>query len=173
MSACKESCIARRRWCKDEVRDFKYMRNIFDQCYEYHSSQSIKWKRVFNIITGLSITLSFTAICIELIIEDSDIVRYCSFSEKVITMCLLVYLFTVNPGYRAYKHDKCSTDYLTMSTDILVEGKRDNHINPDVLISNLYTKYKNVIDRSKHSNEIKNPFDNGILTMIDIQSAPC
>lgn len=161
------------RWSKESVRDFKYMRSIFEECYEFHDSQCNKWKKVFNIITGLSIILSFVAICLELILRDSPIVKYYSFCEKVMTMTLLVYLFTVNPGNRAYKHDKCATDYLTMVSDILVEAKKEHHIKSNVLIGNLYTKYKNVIDRSKHPTSISNPFDNGILTIIDLESSPC
>jgi hypothetical protein len=160
------------RWNKNDIREFRFMRKAFKQCYKFHVLEYVKWRRTFNIVTCLSIILSFTAICMELIISDSLLVSYVTFSEKVLTMCLLVYLFTVNPGNKAYKHDKNATDYLTMSSDILIEARKDDHVDTSILTQNLYIKYKNAIDRAKHDDEINNPFDNNILITIEIDALP-
>ena len=157
-------------WDTSSIKEFRHMEKCFEEHAKYHEDQSSRWKLIFNICTTASIVVSFSVICMDITLGDNPIIKYYSLFEKVFTICMLSYIFTVNPGHKASKHDKSHFDYLALSITLFVEAKRVNKVPADVLTKDIATRYETIIDRTKPGKKLNSPFNTNILYNMHIES---
>ena len=146
-------------WDKGTERMFKDMATKFDESSTYHHNISKKWKVVFTVCTLVTMTLSFSALCLELLLRDHPFIKYYNFSEKIASILTLAFLYSINPGDIASNHDKSSSEYLKMVSRISTQLNRDikNRKNADTLLTEIRTKHDFTIERTRPPKHLNFP----------------
>ena len=146
-------------WDPGIERFFNDLSIKFEDCGEHHIRLTERWKFIFSVATLTSMILSFTALCIEVLLRDDPAVKYSNFSEKIISVLSLAFLHVINPGDKANMHDKSAGDYLKMASRISTQLNKDvlHRKHPNVLMAEIKTQHDFTIERTKPPKSLNFP----------------
>ena len=146
-------------WDADKIKFFKLLATRFDHASDHHRIIHKRWQRISMFVTLITMTISFSALCVELIFRDNPFVKYYGFSEKVIIMIMTSFIFAANPSDIANNHDKSCSAYLGMVSRITTQLNRTVESRKDVdsLLTEMKYKYDVVVERTAPPKELRFP----------------
>lgn len=157
-------------WDRDKREFFDILSNIFNKSAIYHKYQKDFWDRISVICTVLTMTLTFSSICIELLVGSTPLSKYSNFCEKISVMIISSFVITASPSKKSRSHDKCRHNYLEMVSRISTQINRDVHArkNFDLLLVEIKNKYDNTVEISHPPEELTFPVGIWTLGQTDI-----
>lgn len=137
-------------WDDKKVRLFKTLAQMFNDSAEHHHGEYNKWNRISILCTMITMSITFSSLCVELIFRDHPVVKYYGFADKIIIMIVTSFIFAVDPDNVSNKHDKSCSSYLELVSRIIAQLNRDTKArkNVDILLTEIKSKYDFIVEQN-------------------------
>lgn len=138
-------------WTEDNEKMLKNLIIHFGDCSEFHDASDHSWTRIFTICTILSIILSFSALCLEVLMGKGPFMDYYNFFEKVFGTITISYLFAINPSEKSASHSRSSLGYIKLisriSTQLNISRSTRRHFSD--FLYEIRTKYNHIVEENR------------------------
>lgn len=135
-------------WNDDKKRFFHRLSKVFEETAHYHQHQKSVWDNVAMTCNAITMVLTFTSICLELVFGRTEVTKYWTLSEKIVVMTVSSFVMAAGPSKVSRSHDKCRNNYLELVSRISTQINRDvvARKNFDLLLAEVKSKYDNTVE---------------------------